>query len=79
VTWEPDDIARLREYNAKTKMRLRIYLQSRIPRVEGQTIEAVALQAKYKEGFESALRELDDLAVSPDDKDDPSAGNFAVM
>lgn len=79
MTWEPDDIARLREYNAKTKMRLRIYLQSRIPRVEGQTIEAVALQAKYKEGFESALRELDDLAVSPDDKDDPSAGNFAVM
>jgi len=79
VTWEPDDIARLREYNAKTKMRLRIYLQSRIPRVEGQTIEAVALQAKYKEGFESALRELDDLAVSPDDKDDPSAGNFAIM
>lgn len=79
MTWEPDDIARLREYNAKTKMRLRIYLQSRIPRVEGQTIEAVALQAKYKEGFESALRELDDLAVSPDDKDDPSAGNFAIM
>jgi hypothetical protein len=79
VTWEPEDIARLREYNAKTKLRLRIYLQSRIPRVEGQTIEAVALQAKYKEGFESALRELDDLAVSPDDKDDPSAGNFAVM
>ena len=79
MNWEPDDIARLREYNAKTKMRLRIYLQSRIPRVEGQTIEAVALQAKYKEGFESALRELDDLAVSPDDKDDPSAGNFAIM
>jgi hypothetical protein len=79
VNWEPEDIARLREYNAKTKMRLRIYLQSRIPRVDGQTIEAVALQAKYKEGFESALRELDDLAVSPDDKDDPSAGNFAVM
>lgn len=79
MNWEPEDIARLREYNAKTKMRLRIYLQSRIPRVDGQTIEAVALQAKYKEGFESALRELDDLAVSPDDKDDPSAGNFAVM
>lgn len=79
MTWEPDDIARLREYNAKTKLRLRAYLQSRIPRVDGQTIEAVALQAKYKEGFESALRELDELAVSPDDKDDPSAGNFAVM
>ena len=79
MSWEPEDIARLREYNAKTKMRLRIYLQSRIPRVNGKTIEEVALEAKFKEGFESALRELDDLAVSPDGKDDPSAGNFAVM
>ena len=79
MNWEPEDIARLREYNTKTKLRLRAYLQSRIPRVDGQTIEAVALQAKFKEGFESALREFDDLAVSPDGKDDPSAGNFAVM
>ena len=79
MTWEPEDIARLREYNAKTKFRLRTYLHSRIPRVDGKTIEEVALQAKYKEGFESALRELDDLAVSPDDKDDPSAGNFITM
>jgi hypothetical protein len=79
VNWEPEDIARLREYNAKTKLRLRVYLQTRIPRVDGKTIEEVALQAKYKEGFESALRELDDLAVSPDDKDDPSAGNFITM
>ena len=79
MNWEPEDIARLREYNAKTKFRLRTYLQSRIPRVEGKTIEEVALQAKFKEGFESALRELDDLAVSPEGKDDPSAGSFTTM
>lgn len=79
MNWEPEDIARLREYQAKTKFRLRTYLQSRIPRVDGKTIEEVALQAKFKEGFESALREIDDLAISPDDKDDPSSGNFITM
>lgn len=79
MNWENTDIAQLREYKAKSKNRLWNYLATRIPRVDGKSIEEVALQAKFKEGFESAIRELDDLSQLPEDKDDPSAGSFTTM
>lgn len=79
MTWEQSDSVKLREYLQKTKYRLRAYLQSRIPLTTGTTIEEVALSAKYKEGFEFALREIDALANQEDEEKDPSAGNFTTM
>lgn len=79
MIWEQSDAAKLREYLQKTKGRLRSYLVTRIPRTDGKTIEEVALQAKFKEGFESAIREIDDLANFEGEEKDPSAGNFTTM
>lgn len=79
MTWEQSDAAKLREYLQKTKNRLRAYMASRIPRVEGKTLEEVALQAKYKEGFEAAIREIDDAANFESEEKDPSSGNFTTM
>jgi hypothetical protein len=79
MTWEQSDSNRFREYLSKNQGKLFSFLKTRIPRVDGKTIEEVALQAKYKEGFEFALREMDDLAMSQETKDDPSSGTFTTM
>jgi hypothetical protein len=79
INWESADANRLRDYLKKTQFKLTDFLKSRIPRIDGKTIEEVALQAKYKEGFETALRELDELAIIIESKDDPSSGTFTTM
>lgn len=79
TSWESADANRLRDYLNKTQFKLAAFLKTRIPRIDGKTIEEVALQAKYKEGFETALRELDELAIVLENKDDPSSGTFITM
>jgi hypothetical protein len=37
------------------------------------------MQAMLKQGFEMALREIDDCVNSSQDSTDPSAGNFTSM
>lgn len=79
MNWTGEDSAKFRDYSQKSGFKLKAYLQSRIPKCDGKTIEEVALQAKYKEGFERVLKEIDDMVSYKDDVDDASNGNFTTM
>jgi soluble cytochrome b562 len=79
MNWKSEDSAQFRDYLQKSGFKLKAYLQSRIPRCDGKTIEEVALQAKYKEGFESVLKEIDDIISFKINEDDASNGNFTTM
>ena len=79
MNWTGEDSAKFRDYSQKSGFKLKLYLQSRIPRCDGKTIEEVALQAKYKEGFERVLKEIDDIISLKEDADDASNGNFTTM
>lgn len=79
MNWKSEDSAKFRDYLQKSGFKLRAYLQSRIPLCDGKTIEEVALKARYKEGFERALKELDDLAGDNENDSDPSNGTFTTM
>lgn len=79
MNWEKQDTARLKDYFSKTGNRLRIYLHGRIPLCDGKTIEEVALKARYKEGYERALKDIDDLVSEIEDDADPASGNFTAM
>jgi hypothetical protein len=79
MTWDSSDSARFREYNTKTNGKLRAYLRSVIPNTKGTTIEQVALEAKYKEGAEFILRQLDDILSDENNQDDASSASFVSM
>lgn len=79
MNWKSEDSAKFRDYLQKSGFKLRAYLQSRIPICDGKTIEEVALQAKYKEGFEKVLKEIDDIVSDKTNEDDASNGNFITM
>ena len=79
MNWKSEDSAKFRDYLQKSGFKLRAYLQSRIPLCDGNTIEEVALKARYKEGFERALKEIDDLIGNEQDDTDASNGSFTTM
>lgn len=79
MKWTSADSVALREYLIKSGNKLIEYYRSRIPLCDGRTIEEVALQAKFKEGFEFAIRELRDLSSMDEENQDASAGNFTAM
>ena len=79
MKWTNADSVTLREYLNKSGNKLIDYYRSRIPLCDGKTIEEVALQAKFKEGFEFAIRELKDLASMNEEQTDASAGSFTAM
>jgi len=79
MKWTSADSVTLREYLIKSNNKLIEYYRSRIPLCDGKTIEEVALQAKFKEGFEFAIRELRDLSSMNEENQDASAGNFTAM
>jgi hypothetical protein len=79
MKWTNADSVALREYLIKSGNKLIEYYRSRIPLCDGKTIEEVALQAKFKEGFEFAIRELQDLSANNEENQDASAGNFTAM
>jgi len=79
MKWTSADSVTLREYLIKSGNKLIEYYRSRIPLCDGKTIEEVALQAKFKEGFEFAIRELRDLSSMDEENQDASAGNFTAM
>jgi hypothetical protein len=79
MKWTSADSVALREYLIKSSNKLIEYYRSRIPLCDGKTIEEVALQAKFKEGFEFAIRELRDLSSMDEENQDASVGNFTSM
>lgn len=79
MKWTDSDSVALREYLKKSGNKLIEYYRSRIPLCDGKSIEEVALQAKFKEGFEFAIRELKDLASMSEEQTDASAGNYTTM
>jgi len=79
MKWETSDSARFREYNNKTAGKLIAYLHSVIPPTTGKTIEAVALEAKYKEGAEFILRQMHDILLDENTSDDASSASFISM
>jgi hypothetical protein len=79
MKWKESDSVALREYLIKSNNKLIEYYRSRIPLCNGKSIEQVALQAKFKEGFEYAIKELIDLSSKNDEDTDASSGNFTTM
>ena len=79
MKWTSADSVTLREYLKKSGNKLIEYYRSRIPLCDGKSIEEVALQAKFKEGFEFAIRELQILASENEENTDESTGNFTAM
>jgi hypothetical protein len=79
MAWQSSDTARFREYHQKSGGALRLHLRSVIPIVDGKTIEEVALNAKYKEGCEFMLRQIDDILSDENKADDASSASFQSM
>lgn len=55
------------------------FLKSQVPNTTGKTIESVALEAKFKEGCEFVLRQIDDILADDSKADDASTSSFASM
>jgi len=79
MLWQSSDSARFREYNSKTGGKLIAYLRSVVPNTNGKTIEEVALQAKYKEGAEFIIQQLNDILSDENKQDDASSASYASM
>ena len=79
MLWQSSDSARFREYNSKTNGKLIAFLRSVIPNTNGKTIEEVALQAKYKEGAEFILSQINDILLDENKQDDASSASYASM
>lgn len=79
MNWTSEDSAKFRDYSQKSGYKLRAYLQTMVPLCDGKTIEEVALQAKYKEGYERVLKEIDSIISSKTNEDDASNGTFTTM
>jgi len=79
MNWETSDSARFREYHQKSGGKLIGFLYSQIPPTTGKTIESVALEAKYKEGAEFILRQMNDILLDENKNDDASSASFVSM
>ncbi len=79
MNWEKSDSARFRDYHHKTGGKLVSYLRSLIPVTTGTTIESVALEAKYKEGAEFLISQLDAIISDENKDDDASSASFVSM
>lgn len=79
MKWEQSDSARFREYDQKTGGRLRAFLKSRLPVLDGKNIEEYALNASYKEGAEFIIRQLEDIISDDSKADDASTSNYQSM
>jgi len=79
MLWQSSDSARFREYNSKTNGKLIAFLRSVVPNTTGKTIEEVALEAKYKEGAEFIIQQLNDILLDENKQDDASSASFASM
>jgi len=79
MTWDKSDSSRFRAYDKQTNGKLKEFLRSRLPVLEGKSIEEYALAASYKEGCEFMLRQLDDIISDENKPDDASSAAFTSM
>lgn len=79
MNWEESDVATFRDYHKRSGGKLLQVMLSRIPLCSGKTIETVALEAKYKEGYEKAVKDIQEMLADPAQDFDPSSGKFAEM
>ena len=79
MNWEESDVALFRDYHKRSGQKLLQVMQSRIPLCNVKTIETVALEAKYKEGYEKAVKDIQEMLADPAQNIDPSSGKFAEM
>ena len=79
MKWEQSDSSRFREYHQKSGGKLLAFLKAQVPNTTGKTIESVALEAKFKEGCEFVLRQIDDILADDSKADDASTSSFASM
>jgi len=79
MQWQPRDSAALRTFHEKTKGALRKKLAEMIPPLEGHTIEAVALEAKFRAGAEYLLQVYDELLELRSPGDEPENDKYQEM
>jgi hypothetical protein len=79
MKWNPTDSVQFRDYNKKTSGRLITYLGTIIPKTTGKTIESVALEAKYKEGCEFIVGQLQQILIDENKGDDASSASYSSM
>jgi hypothetical protein len=79
MDWTNSDAVKFRDYNKSAGDKVKKFLSALVPKCDGSTIEQVALQAKYKEGYEFALSQIDFLLNFDDKEEDPSSGKFTDM
>jgi hypothetical protein len=77
--WNPSDSARYRQYHQQTGGRLIQHLRSVVPPLLGKTIEQVALEAKFKEGAEYIIRQIENALTDNPPGDDSSSGGYSQM
>jgi len=70
MTWTENDRIGLQIYDGETNSSLKKLLISRIPELEGTTVEEVALSAKKKEGFELAISTINDCLAAVQEQPD---------
>jgi hypothetical protein len=68
--WKQEDTSLLRDYNAKAKGKLIEFLKSQCPPVLGTSIEEVALEAKFKQGYERAVDIIVELVKAQEEESD---------
>jgi hypothetical protein len=79
MEWTNTDSVHLRKYDQGTGSRLRAYLRTRVPRLTGDTIEAVALSSKERAGAEYILSVIDELLMEQKTPTDGSDTKFVTM
>jgi len=79
MEWTSADTANLRKFDQATGGKLRAYLRTRVPQLNGDTIEAVALSSKEKAGAEYMLAVIDELITEQPIQTDGSGTGFTTM
>lgn len=68
--WKDEDTVLFRDYNAKAKGKLISFLKEQTPVLLGRSIQEVALEAKFKEGFERAIKLIEEIVAYKEDTND---------
>jgi len=74
--WKESDASQFKRYDKDTNGALIEYLRTRIPSIEGETIETVALSSKLKAGYEKAIDDLQWCSETKQKVSDGANGSY---